>query len=130
MNNKLDIAFCVDNTGSMGTYIVQVQKHITFIVQQIVASEKADVMFGLVRYRDFTDDFVTKEHPFTSSLHTMKSYVDQMGASGGGDGPEAVSTTYGTMWGRALAKYYRWLPVFMRCFPLIGGKRQQSSLYS
>lgn len=43
-----------DNTGSMGSYIAQVQKNIANIVKTIVASEKADVVFGLVRYRDFT----------------------------------------------------------------------------
>jgi len=76
----------------MGTYIAQVQQHMVDIVTSIVASEKADVRFGLVRYRDFTDDFVTQVHPFTESLRTMKDYVGQMSANGGGDGPEAVAS--------------------------------------
>ena len=41
-----------DNTGSMSPYIFEVQKNINNIIQQIVKSEKANVRFGLVHYRD------------------------------------------------------------------------------
>jgi len=92
MNNSLDLAFCVDSTGSMSQYIAQVQTNVRSIVEQIMASEKVDIRMGLVRYRDFTDDFVTRTHPFTNSIATMKGYVDEMSAKGGGDGPEAVAS--------------------------------------
>jgi hypothetical protein len=61
------------------------------IVEKIIASEKADVRFGYVAYRDHKDTFVTKVHEFATSLKTMREYISKYGAEGGGDGPEAVT---------------------------------------
>jgi len=52
------------------------------------------VHFALVAYRDHPPQdvsYVTQVHTFTDNLAVMKSYVDTMFASGGGDGPESVT---------------------------------------
>lgn len=62
---ELDLVFIVDCTGrcylptnvplkcnSMGSYIAEAQKNIKMIVDKIIASEKANVRFALVCYRD------------------------------------------------------------------------------
>lgn len=90
----LDLAFAMDCTGSMGSYIASAQQNIRTIIEQIVAAEKADVKFALVAYRDHPpqeSSFVTKVYPFTSSLSTMKQCLNECSASGGGDTPEAVA---------------------------------------
>eukprot|EP00735_Rhodelphis_limneticus_P000718 TRINITY_DN11239_c0_g1::TRINITY_DN11239_c0_g1_i1::g.758::m.758 TRINITY_DN11239_c0_g1::TRINITY_DN11239_c0_g1_i1::g.758 ORF type:complete len:480 (-),score=69.22,sp/Q6B9X6/VWKA_DICDI/34.36/4e-19,VWA_2/PF13519.1/1.1e-17,VWA/PF00092.23/8.6e-10,Med25_VWA/PF11265.3/8.2e-05 TRINITY_DN11239_c0_g1_i1:342-1637(-) len=90
----LDLVFIVDCTGSMSEYIEAAQTNVTSIVTQLVSSQKCDVQFALVCYRDHPPQdatFVTKVFPFTSSLQDMKKNVDWMQASGGGDGPEAVA---------------------------------------
>lgn len=89
--NELDLVFCVDCTGSMSSYIESAQRSIQSIVEAIVASEKCDVQFALVMYRDHTDDYVTKVCDFTTSRVKMLEYVSLMSASGGGDTPEAVT---------------------------------------
>jgi len=88
---ELDLVFCCDTTGSMGSYIKSAQDNITKIVEEITRSEKRDVRFALVVYKDHKDSEVVKVYNFTESLRKMKEYVDQMSASGGGDGPEAVA---------------------------------------
>uniref|UniRef100_A0A6B2L9G1 VWFA domain-containing protein n=1 Tax=Arcella intermedia TaxID=1963864 RepID=A0A6B2L9G1_9EUKA len=89
------MVFCVDCTGSMGSYIQTAKDNITSIVESIVASESASIGFALVMYRDHPpqdSSFVTKVCDFTTDLSLMKEYVDSMAASGGGDTPEAMGS--------------------------------------
>ena len=91
--NKVDLAFIVDCTGSMGSHIRQAQKHVRSIAET-VARTAFNVKLALVEYRDHPpqdNSFITRTHDFTHSLDEMKRWVDGMSASGGGDGPEAVA---------------------------------------
>jgi hypothetical protein len=52
------------------------------------------VRFALVSYRDHPpqdSSYVTRVFPFTPDVAEMQQYVSTMSASGGGDGPEAVT---------------------------------------
>jgi len=91
---QLDLVFMCDCTGSMDSYIHAAQQNICSIVERVVSSERAEVRFALVSYRDHPPEdssYVTQVHAFTSDPAVMKSYVDTMSAAGGGDGPEAVT---------------------------------------
>ncbi|GJN94541.1 hypothetical protein Rhopal_007624-T1 [Rhodotorula paludigena] len=73
-------------------------KNIELICENIVHSgslPRADCLrIGLIGYRDHPpqdNSFVTKSFPFTSSVPTMKEQLKSLYASGGGDGPEAVT---------------------------------------
>ena len=90
----LDLAFAMDCTGSMGSYINSARDNIRKIVEEIVASEKSDVRLALVEYRDHPpqdESFVTRTHDFTGSAKTMKGWLGNCSADGGGDTPEAVA---------------------------------------
>ncbi|XP_067652686.1 uncharacterized protein [Haliotis asinina] len=90
----LDLAFVMDCTGSMGSYIENARNNIRKIVEDIVANEKSNVCLALVEYRDHPpqdSSFVTRPHDFTPKVGKMKSWLDGCTASGGGDGPEAVA---------------------------------------
>lgn len=91
--NKLDLVFVVDCTASMGSYIESAQKNIVQIIEAVQASEKVDVRFGLISYRDHPpqdNSYITKKFDFTNSVPTAQKYVNSMRAQGGGDTPEAV----------------------------------------
>jgi hypothetical protein len=93
---ELDLAFCCDCTGSMGAYIRSAQDNIRTIAQRIGdrKGETCSIRYALVKYRDHPPQdtsFITEVYPFTKSLDVMKANVDTMVASGGGDGPEAVT---------------------------------------
>lgn len=91
---ELDLCFVCDCTGSMGQYIRAAQQHIKAIVQRISKTEMAKVQFGLICYRDHPPQdlsYVTQTYEFTTDLNTMEGYVNTMSASGGGDGPEALT---------------------------------------
>lgn len=92
---ELDLVFIVDCTGSMSSYITEAQANIKSIVDTIMTSERANVKFALVSYRDHPpqeDTYITKVFEFTGDMKEMKSAVDTMFAHGGGDSPEAVAT--------------------------------------
>ncbi|VDI16466.1 Hypothetical predicted protein [Mytilus galloprovincialis] len=90
----LDLAFVMDCTGSMGSYIDTARKHIQAIVDEIVTSSNTTVRLALVEYRDHPpqdNTFVTKTYNFTDSVFMMKIWLNAARATGGGDGPEAVA---------------------------------------
>eukprot|EP01084_Bolivina_argentea_P003115 5814_1 len=64
------------------------------IVEKVKASEKADVRFCYIAYRDHPPQdttLITKIHNFTTNPKDMRKYLSLYNASGGGDGPEAVA---------------------------------------
>lgn len=90
----LDLAFVMDCTGSMQSYINEAKNNIRKIMEDIVASENCDVKLALIEYRDHPPQdstFVTRTHDFTFSARTMKGWLSEAVATGGGDTPEAVA---------------------------------------
>lgn len=94
MGDKLDLAFAIDCTGSMGRRIESAKQNIENIMQRISSSGTSKIRFGLVEYRDHPPQdksFITRKHDFTPDLSTMKSWLTDCSADGGGDTPEAVA---------------------------------------
>lgn len=88
---RIEVAFVLDATSSMGPYIEQARERIGQIAESLAEGDpKPDVRFALVTYRDKGDEFVTRVKPFSSGLSEMKAYLDATSADGGGDIPEAV----------------------------------------
>ncbi|MHA1949663.1 MAG: vWA domain-containing protein [Candidatus Thorarchaeota archaeon] len=98
---QLDLVFVVDNTGSMGPYIQNVKTKILEIIRTIKKEEMVHrLRVGLVSYRDHPPEettYVTQKYELSPDTSKIESYVMQMDASGGGDGPEAVSTALQVM---------------------------------
>ena len=91
----IDVVFCCDTTGSMGSYLVKTKDVIKQIIAKIknkMEDETIDLKFGFVAYRD---------HPPQDSTYVIKSknlcdeeeileFISNQEANGGGDTPEAV----------------------------------------
>jgi hypothetical protein len=103
--SKLDLAFVLDCTGSMGSYIQNAKdvifklilipfalflfgnfnfKNMKKISEEIQRSEKCKVNIGLIEYRDHCDTSVTTVHKLTDNMEEMKTFVESCRASGGG----------------------------------------------
>lgn len=88
---KLDIAFILDVTGSMGDELGRIQQTLQDVVARIKSLPEApELRLGLVAFRDRSDDWVTRETDFTSDVSAFKKELDSLAASGGGDYPEAI----------------------------------------
>jgi hypothetical protein len=93
-----DLVFIQDCTGSQGSYISAATKNIEVICDAIFESGKLqareDLRVGLVAYRDHPPQdhtYVTKNFGFTSDVQAVREQLKGLYASGGGDGPEAVT---------------------------------------
>jgi Mg-chelatase subunit ChlD len=89
---KVEVAFVLDSTGSMGGLIEGAKEKIWTIANSIIARDpKPGVRIGLVSYRDRGDDYITRMHDLTDDIDTVFSQLRQFSAGGGGDGPESVN---------------------------------------
>ena len=98
---QLDLVFVVDNTGSMGPYIQNVKTKILEIIRTIKKEELCHrLRVGLVSYRDHPPEetsYITQKFELSPDTAKIEQNVMQMAASGGGYGPEAVSTALQVM---------------------------------
>ena len=87
-----------DCTGSQGSYISSATRNIEEICAHIFHSgrlqEPEDMRIGLVAYRDHPPQdhtWVYKNFGFTSDISRVRNNLQSLYATGGGDGPEAVT---------------------------------------
>jgi PKD repeat protein len=80
---KIDIAFCFDDTGSMGDEIDAMKASVRDFADDIEAAG-FDARYSLVSFKDD----VELDQGFTSNVSTFKSAVDGLRAAGGRDIPE------------------------------------------
>jgi len=89
---RIDVAFALDTTGSMGDEIDVVKEKIVDIARNISAGQpRPDVRFGIVAYRDRGDAYLTKAFPFSREIADVQKALRTLDANGGGDEPEAVA---------------------------------------
>jgi Ca-activated chloride channel family protein len=95
LRGELDLVFLVDATGSMGAYIAEVKNRLLELVDALRASPLCkSLRLGLVTYRDHPPQelsYVTEVSPLSTDVEKVRKDVLRMFASGGGDGPEAVT---------------------------------------
>ncbi len=88
---NVDVMFAVDATGSMGDEINYLKSELKDVMQRIKKdNDKLNIRLGSVFYRDHTDAYLTRTHPFSSSLDKIITFFNEQEAQGGGDFPEAV----------------------------------------
>jgi hypothetical protein len=89
---RLEVAFVLDTTGSMGGLIEGAKRTIWGIARQIGEGRpRPDLRIALVAYRDLGDAYVTRVFNFTGDMDTVYENLMSFQAGGGGDGPEHVS---------------------------------------
>ncbi|MFQ5972946.1 MAG: VWA domain-containing protein [Alphaproteobacteria bacterium] len=90
----LDLVFVMDTTGSMGEEIRDVQANLLGIVR-VLQRLSPSLRVGFVAFKDRGYEYVTSTYPLqgmnTGSLKDAQAFVNRLGASGGGDYPEAVT---------------------------------------
>ncbi|HUS58754.1 MAG TPA: vWA domain-containing protein [Planctomycetota bacterium] len=89
---RVEVAFVLDTTGSMGGLIAGAKEKIWHIANQIVLGKPTPaVSMGLVAYRDKGDEYVTKVFNLTDNIDQVYADLTSFRAQGGGDTPENVN---------------------------------------
>lgn len=90
---KIDIAFMVDATGSMGDELDYLKEELLDVISKVKQqNQNAKINMGAVFYRDKGEEYVTKVSDFSSNIDTTISFIKDQSAAAGGDFPEAVET--------------------------------------
>src|SRR6266850_124472 len=114
---QLDILFVIDATGSMALYIAEARRYAAEVAVKLAKDNDLDIRFGVVAYRDHPpqdNTFVTSSTKGFGDAAQLQDALSRLGASGGGDRPEAV-------WdGVAEAIKFDWRPGADRTIYLIG----------
>ncbi|MFS8102112.1 cutinase family protein [Lentzea alba] len=99
---KVDVAFVVDTTGSMGDDIANAQASINQVTSALFGLARSPQV-ALVDYKDLGDPYQARVvTPFTADRAAFATAVSTLGASGGGNFPESVysglMTAFGLGW--------------------------------
>jgi hypothetical protein len=87
--DSLDMVLVLDTTKSMVENLKTVKANLLGPIRDEVKKFKT-FRIGLVFYRDYMEDYLTRSVAFTSDLDQVQRDLDQAQAAGGGDIPEAV----------------------------------------
>lgn len=92
-SKKVELAFMVDATGSMGDELEFLKTELLDVIDRAKSENPTmDMLTGSVFYRDKGDDYVTRISNFNTNIQTTLNFIKNQKASGGGDFPEAVHT--------------------------------------
>jgi hypothetical protein len=88
---RIEVAFVLDATGSMGPYIDEARRRIKDIADGLATgTPRPELRFALVSFRDKGDEYVTRLDKLTAKIDEIKGALDRTKAAGGGDTPESV----------------------------------------
>ena len=88
----VDVAFCLDTTGSMGDEIDRIKSTMADVVDRLGGLHpRPRLRWGMVCYRDRGDEYVTKRFQFTTRLDDFIDDLNHLRAEAGGDYEEDVN---------------------------------------
>ena len=88
--DTLDLVLCLDTTRSMEDDIPYLKDSlIPMLLEETAKFSK--FRFGMVLYKDYFEEYVTKTIPFQNNLNYIQSFLNNIRVFGGRDIPEAVS---------------------------------------
>ncbi|MHC4820958.1 MAG: vWA domain-containing protein [Planctomycetota bacterium] len=89
---RVEVAFVLDTTGSMGGLIATAKRKIWSIANEMVSAKPSpEIRIGLVGFRDRSDAYVTKITDLDTDLDKVYANLMEFQANGGGDTPESVN---------------------------------------
>jgi hypothetical protein len=90
-DNRADVMFVVDATGSMEDEIAYLKKELEDVVNQVRTNQpNLSLQIGSVFYRDEGDKYVTRSSALSADTDATINFINGQSADGGGDYPEAV----------------------------------------
>lgn len=87
--DSLDMVLVIDTTKSMVQNLKTVKENLLGPIREEVGKFKT-FRIGLVFYRDYMEDYLTRSVAFSSDLDQVQKDLNRAVAAGGGDIPEAV----------------------------------------
>jgi hypothetical protein len=86
---SLDLVLAIDTTKSMKEEMPGIKKNLLPTIKKHTVQFKK-TRAGLVFYKDYNDDYLTKSYPFETDVEPIQEMLDKVVVRGGRDDPEAV----------------------------------------
>ncbi|MDC7123944.1 MAG: VWA domain-containing protein [Spirochaetales bacterium] len=86
---NLDLVLALDTTASMKDDIPWLKKELVPLLREKTAGY-TNFRFGMVLYRDYREEYITRVRPFQDNLDGIQSVLNRTKVLGGRDIPEAV----------------------------------------
>jgi len=86
---SVDLVLALDTTSSMKDDIDSVRKMLIPMLQELISGFRS-FRIGMVLYKDYFDEYVTKIVPYTSDFGAFQRNLNAIRVAGGRDIPEAV----------------------------------------
>ena len=83
MTTTMDIAVCFDCSLSISFYSDQIRRRILSIFRKALSYDDDGIRMALIEFQSHSDDWVTKVHPFTSSISTFQQQINAVQTNGG-----------------------------------------------
>jgi hypothetical protein len=87
--DNFDLVLCLDTTSSMSDDIEHVKQGLLAVMKKY-RSQYRNLRVGLVFYKDYFDEYLTKVYPFSSDYERVSRTITGAIVRGGRDTPEAV----------------------------------------
>ena len=88
-SGSLDLVLALDTTASMENDIPWLKRELVPLLREQTAGYR-HFRFGMVLYRDYHEDYLTRVRPFQSDFSSVQSVINRTTVFGGRDIPEAV----------------------------------------
>jgi hypothetical protein len=93
--HDVDLAFVVDTTASMGSFIATARRHMVTMLTALTGEIglPLDLRVAVVEYRDHPPQdrtFAARAHNFEKNLGKVQKVIAKLKPEGGGDAPESV----------------------------------------
>lgn len=85
----LDLVVAIDTTQSMTDNVPYLQEHLVSMLAAKTEGKKS-LRVGMVYYRDYMEEYLTRRFDFSDDFTVMQQMVDTIRVAGGRDSPEAV----------------------------------------
>jgi len=82
MTTTMDIAVCFDCSLSISFYSNQIRRIILSILRKALLFDENGIRMALIEFQSHADDWVTKVHPFTSSIGTFQQSINAVQTKG------------------------------------------------
>jgi Mg-chelatase subunit ChlD len=86
---EIEVVICLDTTGSMRPHIDSVRAQLIRTLRGII-TESASFKIGMVLFRDYNEEYLTRIIPFTEDFDLFQKNLDTVKPGKGGDIPEAI----------------------------------------
>jgi hypothetical protein len=116
IDNRIEIVFSFDTTGSMYPCLAQVRRTVHATVARL-AKEIPGIRIGIIAHGDYCDagsTYVTKALTLTDDVDAVARFVEKVGPTGGGDAPECYELVLHE------ARGFGWTPGYKQALVLIG----------